>query len=150
MPFLAREKIIGEDQVLDKEWLSKAIMTLQERAKTLIELADSLRYYISEDIEYNLKAKEKFLTENNLASLCEVSGSLKELDNFTAPEIEKIFLSVVEKLQTKLGSIAQPVRVAMTGKTESPGIFEVIEIVGKEKTLKRLEKAINTIKAAHD
>jgi glutamyl-tRNA synthetase len=149
-PFLVREKIIGENQVLDKEWLSKAIMTLKERAKTLIELADSLRYYISENIEYNLKAKEKFLTENNLASLREVSGSLKGLNNFTAPEIEKIFLSVVERLQTKLGSIAQPVRVAMTGKTESPGIFEVIEIVGKEKTLKRLEKAINTIKISHE
>jgi glutamyl-tRNA synthetase len=150
IPLLVREKIIGENQILDKEWLAKAIMTLQERAKTLIELTDSLRYYISEDIEYNLKAKEKFLKENNLASLCEVSESLKELDNFTAPEIEKIFLSVVERLQTKLGSVAQPVRVAMTGKTESPGIFEVIEIVGKEKTLKRLEKAINTIKTSHE
>ena len=149
-PFLIREKIIGEHQVLDKEWLSKAIITLKERAKTLIELADSLRYYILEDIEYNLKAKEKFLKENNLAALIEVRDALKELDNFTIPEIEKIFLSVIEKLQTKLGSIAQPVRVAMTGKAESPGIFEVIEIVGKEKTLKRLEKAINTIKTAHE
>ncbi len=149
-PFLIREKIIGEHQVLDREWLSKAIITLKERARTLIELADSLRYYILEDIEYNLKAKEKFLKENNLAALIEVRDPLKELDNFTAPEIEKIFLSVVEKLQTKLGSVAQPVRVAMTGKAESPGIFEVIEIVGKEKTLKRLEKAINTIKTAHE
>ena len=149
-PFLIREKIIGEHQVLDKEWLSKAIITLKERAKTLIELADSLRYYILEDIEYNLKAKEKFLKENNLAALIEVRDSLKELDNFTVPEIEKIFLSIVEKLQTKLGSIAQPVRVAMTGKAESPGIFEVIGIVGKERTLKRLEKAINTIKTAHE
>ncbi len=71
-PFLIREKIIGEHQVLDKEWLSKAIITLKERSKTLMELAHSLRYYISEDIEYNLKAKEKFLKENNLAALIEV------------------------------------------------------------------------------
>ncbi len=45
----------------------------------------------------------------------------------------------------KLGKIAQPVRVALTGGTQSPGIFEVIDVIGKEKTLKRLEKAISII-----
>jgi glutamyl-tRNA synthetase len=145
MPFLIKEKIIKEGQALDKEWLSKAIITLKERSKTLIELAQSLRYYIAEDIEYNAKAKEKFLNEKNLANLIEVKDALKTLDNFIAPEIEKAFMSIVEKFNTKLGNIAQPVRVAITGKTESPGIFEVLEIVGKEKTLKRLEKAIKTI-----
>jgi glutamyl-tRNA synthetase len=145
MPFLIKEKIIKEGQTLDKEWLSKAIITLKERSKTLIELAQSLRYYIAEDIEYLAKAKEKFLNEKNLANLIEVKDALKTLDNFIAPEIEKAFMSIVEKFNTKLGNIAQPVRVAITGKTESPGIFEVLEIVGKEKTLKRLEKAIKTI-----
>jgi glutamyl-tRNA synthetase len=147
MPFLIKEKekIIKEGQTLDKEWLSRAIITLKERSKTLIELAQSLRYYIAEDIEYNAKAKEKFLNEKNLANLIEVKDVLKTLDNFIAPEIEKAFMSIVEKFNTKLGNIAQPVRVAITGKTESPGIFEVLEIVGKEKTLKRLEKAIKTI-----
>lgn len=145
MPFLLREKIIRENQSLDKSWLAKAIVTLQERAKTLIELADSLRYYISEEIEYNPKAKEKFLKGTNLASLVEVRDSLKELDDFIAPEIEKIFLAIAERLQTKLGGIAQPVRVAMTGRAESPGIFEVIEILGKDTTLKRLDKAIDAI-----
>jgi glutamyl-tRNA synthetase len=146
-PFLIKEKIIEENQVLDQKWLFKAIVTLRERAKTLIELADSLRYYISEDVDYNPKAKEKFLKGSNLPALTEVRDSLKELDNFIGPEIEKIFMAIVERLQVKLGSVAQPVRVAITGRTESPGIFEVIEIVGKEKTLKRLEKAIETIKA---
>lgn len=145
MPFLVKENVIKEDQTFDKEWLSKAINTLKERSRTLIELANSLRYYIAEDIEYDLKAKEKFLNENSLASLVEVKAALKTLDNFIAPEIERVFMSIVEKQKTKLGKIAQPVRVAVTGKTESPGIFEVLEIVGKEKTLKRLGKAIKTI-----
>jgi len=145
MPFLFREKIIKEGQIVDKGWLSKAIFTLQERSKTLIELADSLRYYITDDIEYNLKAKEKFLNEKNLSNLIGVEEDLKNLNNFIASEIEKVFKSIVERKNTKLGNIAQPVRVAITGKTESPGIFEVLEIVGKEKTLKRLENAIKTI-----
>ncbi len=145
MPFLVREKIIEEGQIIDKVWLSKAIFTLQERSKTLIELANSLRYYIADDIEYDLKAKEKFLNEKNLSNLIGVEEDLKNLDNFIASEIEKVFKSIVERKNTKLGNIAQPVRVAMTGKTESPGIFDVLEIVGKKKTLKRLEKAIKTI-----
>ncbi len=145
MPFLVKENVIKEDRTFDKKWLSKAINTLKERSRTLIELANSLRYYIIEDIEYDLKAKEKFLNENSLASLVEVKEALKTLDNFIAPEIERVFMSIVEKQKTKLGKIAQPVRVAITGRTESPGIFEVLEIVGKEKTLKRLERAIKTI-----
>ncbi|MBI4710646.1 MAG: glutamate--tRNA ligase, partial [Nitrospirae bacterium] len=63
LPFLIKDKIISEGQELKKEWLSKAINTLKERAKTLVELADSLRYYIAEEVEYNEKAKEKFLNE---------------------------------------------------------------------------------------
>ena len=145
MPFLVREKIIQKDQTLDKEWLSKAIETLKERAKTLVELAHSLRFYIAEDIEYEEKAKTKFLNEKNLPYLLDVKDAVKGIDNFVAPEIEKVFVSLVEKHKTKLGNIAQPVRVAITGKTESPGIFEVLEIVGKEKTLRRLESAIKTI-----
>jgi glutamyl-tRNA synthetase len=145
MPFLVREKVIAESQVLDNEWLSKAIETLKERAKTLVELAHSLRFYISEDIEYEEKAKTKFLNEKYLPYLIDIKTELEGLDNFVIQEIEKVFVSLVEKHKTKLGNIAQPVRVAITGKTESPGIFEVLEIVGKGKTLKRLEKAIKII-----
>jgi len=145
VPFLIKEKVISEGQTLDKEWLSKAIDTQKERSRTLIELANSLRYYISEDVEYNEKAKIKFLNEKSLPYLIELKDSLVSISDFSALEIEKVFTSIIEKHGIKLGNLAQPVRVAMTGKTESPGIFEVIEIAGKEKTLKRLEKAIKTI-----
>ncbi len=144
-PFLLKENIIEDGRTIDEKWLTKAISTLQERSKTLIELVHSLRYYIAEEVEYNVKAKEKFLNEKYLSNLIEVKESLEALDNFIAPEIEKVFVTIGEKQNIKLGSIAQPVRVAITGKTESPGIFEVLEIVGKEKTLRRLEKAIHSI-----
>lgn len=146
-PFLIQEKIINEWHAFDEKWLAKAIATLQERSKTLIELAHSLSYYIADDVEYNVKAKDKFLNEKYLVNLTEVRKSLGELDDFSVPEIEKVFVSVAKKQNTKLGNIAQPVRVAVTGKTESPGIFEVLEIVGKERTLQRLDKAIKMIHA---
>ena len=145
IPFLVKENIISEGQDLNKEWLSKAIKTLKERSKTLIELANSLRYYIAEEIEYDEKARAKFLNEKSRDLLIELNDRLTSVTDFSTQELEKIFKEIIEKHNIKLGSLAQPVRVAMTGGTESPGIFEVLEIVGKEKVLKRLEKAIETI-----
>jgi glutamyl-tRNA synthetase len=144
-PYLIGENIIKEDQVLDPVWFSKAVRTLQERAKTLVELANSLRYYIAEDIVYNDKAKEKFLTAQSRELLKELENELFSLADFSHSELERVFKAVTEKNGVKLGALAQPVRVAMTGGTESPGIFDVIEVLGKEKTLKRLEKAIAAI-----
>jgi len=145
IPFLIKQGIIEEGQSLNKEWLSKAITPLKERSKTLIELANSLRYYIADDVEYNEKAKAKFLNERSRDILIELKDKLMVVRDFSAEEIEKVFRAIIEKHNVKLGNLAQPVRVAITGSTESPGIFEVLEIMGKEKTLKRLEKAINTI-----
>lgn len=145
IPFLTREKIISEGQKLDNKWLSKAIHTQKERSRTLVELAQSLRYYFSEDVEYNEKARAKFLNEKTLPLLTELKGSLASLSDFSAPQIEKVFKSMTDRHGIKLGNLAQPVRVAMTGGTESPGIFEVLEIIGREKVVKRLDKAIETI-----
>jgi glutamyl-tRNA synthetase len=145
IPFLVQENIIHKDQTLNKGWLSKAIETLKERAKTLIELAQSLRFYVAEDIAYDEKAKAKFLNEKSLPYLVDVKEALQSLDSFIAPEIEKVFVDIVARYNIKLGNLAQPVRVAVTGKAESPGIFEVLEILAKEKVLKRLEKAIKEI-----
>jgi len=148
IPFLVKEGILSEGREVDYDWLSKAITTLKERAKTLVELAASLRYYIADDVEYQEKAKTKFLNDKSLPYLMELKEELVPLEDFSAPELEKVFKATVEKHGIKLGNLAQPVRVAITGGTESPGIFEVLEIVGKEKTLRRLEKAIKTIESS--
>lgn len=147
MPFLIKDGVVLKDQRIDMKWLAKAVTTLKERAKTLVELAKSLRYYIVEYVEYDEKAKVKFLNDKSLPYLRELKKSLELLSDFSATELEKAFKTIIEKHNIKLGTLAQPVRVAMTGGTESPGIFEVLEVVGKEKTLKRLEKAIKTITA---
>ena len=144
MPFLTNEGIVSAEDRIDMAWLARAVTTLKERAKTLAELAGSLRYYIAEYVEYDEKAKAKFLNEKSRDLLIELKDSLSSLSNFSVEGLEKAFKGIVEKKGIKLGTLAQPARVAITGKTESPGIFEVIEIVGKDKTIKRLEQAIET------
>lgn len=142
IPFLIKKGIISEGQELDMEWLSRAVNSLKERVRTLVELASSLKYYILEYVEIDPKAKEKFLKPENIKYLSELHEILSGLTDFTAAEIEKVFHSFAEKHGIKLGIIAQPVRVAITGGTASPGLFEVLEIVGKDKALKRLSKVI--------
>ena len=145
MPFLIKEGTVAEGQEIDRAWLAKAIDTLKERAKTMLELSASLRYYIAEDVEYDEKAKNKFLNDNSRAMLVELKDGLTAMSDFTTEEIEKLFNSIIEKHEVKLGKLAQPVRVALTGGTQSPGIFEVIDVLGREKTIKRLERAVETI-----
>lgn len=147
MPFLKSDGTVADESKIDKAWLARAIHTLVERCRTLIELANALKYYINETVELDDKAKAKFITDKTKPSLEAVLSELSAIDDFTVENIEKAVLKVVEKENTKLGSVAQPVRVALTGNTVSPGIYEVIEIIGKERTLKRLKHAIDSITA---
>ncbi|MEK7864836.1 MAG: glutamate--tRNA ligase family protein, partial [Nitrospirota bacterium] len=149
MPFLENAGIIQRGQIIDRQWLSKAIKTLQERAKTLVELAKSLRYYIAEDIVYDEKAKAKFLNEKSMPYLRELKEGIESISDFSVHELEKVFKSIVEKHGIKLGALAQPARTATTGLAESPGIFEVFEVLGRNKTVKRLERAIKTIESGN-
>jgi len=143
IPFLVKDGAISEGRALDMDWLSKAIDTLKERSKTMIELAGSLRYYIAEDVVYDAKAKEKFLNDSSRGMLAELKEGMGSLSDFSEAELEGLFKAIVERHGVKLGALAQPVRVALTGGTQSPGIFEVIAVLGREKTLRRLERAIN-------
>jgi len=143
IPFL---KNIGlETAGGDMAWLARAVDTLKERSKTLVEMAESLRYYIAEEIEYDEKARKKFLTEESRGMLVELVDGLSAMEGFSEEEIEALFRSIVERHSVKLGKLAQPVRVALTGVTASPGIFEVIDVLGREKTLRRLRRAIESI-----
>jgi glutamyl-tRNA synthetase len=145
-PFLINDGTISGDTEIDTAWLSTAIKTLVERAKTLKELASSLKYYILEYVEIDEKAGAKFLNDKTRPYLEDVLEGISalEAEAFTADNLHEVFQSVMEKHDVKLGKVAQPVRVAMTGGTESPGIFEVLEVVGREKALKRLKRAMES------
>ena len=123
------------------EKLIKIVRELTQRAKTLNDIADSLAYFYADDITYDEKADNKFLTPEILPALEDISKRLASLNNFTADTTKEVFETVLEERELKLGKIAQPVRVALTGGTVSPGIFEVMDILGKEEVLKRLQKA---------
>jgi len=140
-PFLEAK---GYHASADKR-LTDIVKGLQERSKTLIEMADSAEFYFKEDVQYEENAANKFLTKDIQEIFELLISRLDSLPEFTHNAIETIFTAIMNEKDLKLGKIAQPVRVALTGGTVSPGIFEVIEILGKETSIARLKKAVEFI-----
>jgi len=128
-------------------WLEKMIATLRERAKTMAELVDMARYYLDEQIIYDENAAAKFLTPAAANSITSLASKLAALSEFTEANIEQAFTSTLEEMGLKMGELAQPVRVALTGSTVSPGIHDVIAVLGKERSVARLEQAVARIQA---
>jgi len=129
----------------DKSWLEKMVKTLRERSKTLVEVVDSAGFYLTDDISIDEKAATKFLTPEVRAPITKLIEKLTALDDFTEANIEQVFSTVLEDLGLSMGQLAQPVRVALTGSTVSPGIHDVIAVLGKERTLRRLRSALQRL-----
>jgi glutamyl-tRNA synthetase len=129
----------------DRVWLQKMIGTLQERAKTLVELVDSARYYLTDDIALDEKTTKKFLTREIAQPLTSLIERLSTLNDFSESAIEREFAIVLSEHGLSMGQLAQPVRAALTGSTVSPGIHDVIAVLGKERTLRRLRSALQSL-----
>ncbi len=136
-PFLQKLGIVADDD----RYIAGAIRTLQPRSKTLVEMAEAAVFYFRE-VEFDPKAVEKYLTQDAAAILKDLADRLKTLSSWTEKAMEPVFLGLMDHFGVKLGAIAQPLRVALSGKTVSPGIFEVMEVLGRERVLSRIEAAI--------
>ncbi|MEL0105745.1 MAG: glutamate--tRNA ligase [Rhodospirillaceae bacterium] len=124
--------------------VKKGLSGLKERAKTTIELLDNAGFYVVQrPIELSQKA-EKLLDKDAKNRLKKLKGHLERLSDWTQSEIEGLARQFAEEEQAKLGQIAQPLRAALTGSHISPGVFEVMEILGKNETLGRIEDALNS------
>ncbi len=115
---------------------------LKQRAKTLLELALSAEIYIHLP---PIEPKALSFANSEAANLIDaLMETLIEVEDFTEAGLEAILRQYAEKTGLKLGSLAQPLRVALTGSTISPSVFEIMEVLGKEESLKRLNTFVNT------
>ena len=126
----------------DSLWLQEMIATLRERAKTLTALVESARYFLTDDFPVDEKAAKKSFTKEVAAPLARLIEKLSALDDFSEANVERAFSVVLDDLGLSMGKLAQPVRIALTGSMVSPGIHEVIAVLGKERALKRLRSAL--------
>jgi glutamyl-tRNA synthetase len=118
--------------------LIAAMPGLKERAKTLLELLDGARFLTGcRPIALDDKASA-LLTADARAMLGEIAAELEAVEPWTAAQSEQALRTFAEKKGAKLGSVAQPLRAALTGRTTSPGIFDVLAVLGKTESLARL------------
>ena len=129
-------------------YLDEVVKTLVIRSKTLVDMAEQAAFYYTDAIVYDEKAARKYFKPAALDPMRRVAAKLGALKAFEEKALEGVFQEVMDETGLKLGKIAQPVRLALTGKTASPGIFEIIAILGKPRVLSRLEAAMAVVAAA--
>ncbi len=125
--------------------LAAVVRAQAERSRTLKEMAEASRFFFEEFTDYDSKAAEKNLTFETLASLHETRARLAAIGEWSAPAIHRVLEDTVAALGVKLGKVAQPVRVAVSGGGVSPPIDITLELLGRECSLRRLDRAIGWI-----
>jgi glutamyl-tRNA synthetase len=130
---------------LDRAWVERLIELYRDRAKRLAEIPE-LAYYLFEDVRMEEDAVKSVLRKEGVADvLAGAADRLEDCGDWTEEEIERILRKMVEDKGVNLGKLGQPIRVAVTGGKVSPGIFETLALVGREKTLARLRAAADML-----
>jgi glutamyl-tRNA synthetase len=126
----------------DEAFTQKVIVDLQPRVKTLVELAQTADFYFAAQIQYEEQAAQKFLVPEVAGHLKAIADTIPKVQDFSKEGIEAFLKNFIEEQKIKFKAIAQPLRVALTGKTVSPGIDEVMVTLGRETVLQRIHDAI--------
>jgi len=126
------------------EYLAGVVPLLQPRAQTLVEMADKAECFVVADeaLVYDTKAVEKFLTAETKEHLAAVTALLEALPTFDQPSMETAVQGYLDTTGIKFKLLAQPLRVAITGATASPGLFETMAVMGRRRVLTRLGRAL--------
>ena len=141
--------VIGIDANVDKSVdLVELIKAQRERCKTLVEMANASRYFYQEFETYDEKAAKKAFSEGSDNVLLELKNAFAALDLWEKEALHDVVKNTAEKLALGLGKVAQPLRVAVCGSGVSPSINITLALLGREKTVARLQRAISYIQAA--
>ncbi len=145
---LVAEELAGSvDGEVDRDLLTRAMPVLKTRARDTNELADNARFlFMQRPLELTEKAAA-LLDDEAKARLAEVHEALAGENDWTTEALEATTKALAERLELGLGKIAQPLRAALTGSTTSPGIFDVLALLGKEESLARIEA--QAVRAKH-
>ncbi len=148
-PFLEQAGLGAEARARPEGWMEKLIVAFQERSKTLAEMATAATLYLKDELTFDEAAVKKFLTPALAPALEKLTARIEALADFSRTALEGTFKRVLEEEGLTMGQLAQPVRVALTGGTASPGLFEVMDLLGRDRTVARLRQGIKRAQASH-
>ncbi|MDP8266889.1 MAG: glutamate--tRNA ligase [Candidatus Aceula meridiana] len=138
IPFLLEKGYLSEE--FDRKRLENVVSLFKGRLATLADFLDWADFAFLENIDVSDENKKQFFNAESVKRFHLLSKKLSNVDPFTAQEAEKGFRDLVKELDIKAADLVHPVRVALTGKTIGPGLFETMEALGKEKTVCRLKQ----------
>lgn len=125
--------------------LSQVVIAQRERCKTLVEMAEKSQFFYVDEVIIEGDLSKKHFTPDAIEGLRQLIEKLEQVTDWTKESIHDVMTALVAELGIKLGVIAQPVRIAVTGTTVSPSIDITLYLLGKEKTLRRLRDALSQI-----
>ena len=117
----------------------------RERAKTLIELKNQIESILNRPSEYDAKAVKKFLKGNWREILEKYIGSIKDKNLDSNEDFERVTKEFTEENEVKLGKLAQPIRIAITGSSVSPSVYDTMAIIGKNELINRIENLLSKL-----
>ena len=151
IPFLKEANYIKEENLspVKLEWLKEVIKLMQGRFKNFSQFIDYADYFFVDKIDIEPQAFQSVLNKEGISDILKaLKEELSVLKCWDEKSIEDIVRKIASSLQIKGGKIIHPIRVALTGKKIGPGLFELIVVLGQEKTIQRLEEAIEKLKVA--
>jgi len=144
---MLRGQLSGIGIECDDERLLEGVVAVQrERSRTLKEMALASRYFFVREIELDEKAARKHLTAESAALLAQVRERLRALDDWTAEAVHALLTQLATELAVGLGKVAQPLRVAVVGGAVSPPIDATVALIGRERVLERLDRALEWVR----
>lgn len=129
----------------DRNYIRQVVENLRTRSKTLVEMADQGAFYFQDRVDYDPEAAKKFLTADMKEHLLAVADKLPSCREYSKAGMETFLREIAEDRGVKLKVIAQPLRVALTGKSVSPGIDEVMVTLGKDRVIQRIRRAVQSM-----
>jgi glutamyl-tRNA synthetase len=131
-------------QLPETDYIKNVVIDVRERTKTVEEIVDFGGFYF-QDIDPMEELKKQFYTPDIAPVFKAITERFEQIDLWDKGHMEDAVKAILEEFNLKFKTIAQPIRVALTGRTVSPGLFEIMLTLGKTKVLSRLEKALSSM-----
>jgi glutamyl-tRNA synthetase len=146
LPFLDRDLPPEVHRPLDPHYIAQVASLIQERIRTLGEAVEATSFFFTSEVNFDPSLLKQNLPLAKMQATLEVAlESLNPLPSFDASSLESLLRPLAQSLNLKAGDLFQLLRLALTGRTASPPLFQTMEVLGKERCLHRIAKAIRHI-----
>ena len=142
IPFLRESGLLDPEGSVDMVYVQRSLALVQDRMKALSDVAEATSYFFEKEPRIEDKAMNKHLTKPGTADILRrLRVVWQALPMLSEEDAEKSLRSLAEALDAKVAKLVHPARVSLTGRTYGPGLFELVEVLGKDRVLQRLERA---------